>query len=141
MQSKAFLSNHPIRTLVFLFLVWKILLLFIAAASPGRGYDTSASLNEPNRHSLENPAGALPAPLRYLLEKLMRWDAIYFVKIANRGYLFEQEWAFGWGFTRAIALLTAGKNFMLVKTLFSLLTILKVSEYSEFLIMMALNLL
>ena len=108
MQSRIFLTNHPIRSLILCFLAWKTLLLLVAAASPGPGYDTSASLLGPNRGSVENPAGELPAPLRYLVEKLTRWDAIYFVKVANRGYLFEQEWAFGWGFTRAIAFCTAG---------------------------------
>lgn len=104
MPSRIFLSNHPIRILVISFLAWKILLLIIAAASPGPGYDTSASLNG----SSEISAGELPAALRYLVEKLTKWDAIYFVKSANRGYLFEQEWAFGWGFSRVIALCTSG---------------------------------
>ena len=109
MQSRIFLSNHPIRTLALSFLAWKTLLLIIAAACPG-SYDTSASLIEPNPGSSENPTGELPAALRYVVEKFTRWDAIYFVKVANRGYLFEQEWAFGWGFTRVIALSTAGKD-------------------------------
>ena len=110
MQSRIFLSNRPIRTLVLSFFTWKTLLLIIAAASPGPGYDTSASLLKPNRRSSENLDGELLPALRYLVERLTRWDAIYFIRTANRGYLFEQEWAFGWGFSRIIALCTAGED-------------------------------
>ena len=98
-----FLSKHPIRSLTLSFVAWKTLLLLIAAASPGSGYDTSASLTA----ALNGPTRGLPTALRYLVEKLTRWDAIYFVKIAQRGNRFEQEWAW-WGFPRAIALCTAG---------------------------------
>jgi phosphatidylinositol glycan class V len=110
MQSRIFLPNHPIRTLVLSFLTWKTLLLIIAAISPGPGYDTSASLIEPSHGSSQKIDGELPAALRYLVERLTRWDAIYFVQTANRGYLFEQEWAFGWGFSRLIALCTSGED-------------------------------
>ena len=79
--------------LVKLFITWKLLLLAIATSSPGPGYDTSSDL-----------LGALSTGIvPYVSSKLTRWDAIYFVKIADRGYLYEQDWAFGWGFTRWIA--------------------------------------
>lgn len=92
--------EHPIRYLITSFLGWKILLLFVAIISPGPGYDTSASLILPiHGKNL----------VSYVIEKLTRWDAIYYVKAANRGYLYEQEWAFGWGFTRMIALCAAGE--------------------------------
>lgn len=96
--------DHPTRTLIASFAAWKALLLVIAACSPGPGYDTSTSLAFP--HGIGN-VGELSLILRYMASKLTRWDAIYFVKAANRGYLFEQEWAFGWGFTRLIALCSA----------------------------------
>lgn len=97
-------QDNPIRSLVTLFVAWKALLLLVAACSPGLGYDTSASLfyAEPD-HGKQ-----LPLALRHIVGKLTRWDAIYFVKTSRRGYLFEQEWAFGWGFTRLIALCTSG---------------------------------
>jgi len=98
-------QEHPIRTLVFAFVAWKGLLLLIAVCSPGPGYDTSTTL------SLSSPDNGdeLPATLRYVIHKLTRWDAIYFVKASNRGYLFEQEWAFGWGFTKLISFCTGGE--------------------------------
>jgi phosphatidylinositol glycan class V len=80
-------------------------LLVIAAVAPGPGYDTSTGLA-----ASPDESGRLPAVLHHILEKLTRWDAIYFVKVADRGYLYEQEWAWGWGFTRAIALGVAGEH-------------------------------
>ena len=100
--------EHPIRNLVTFFLVWKALLFVIACCSPGPGYDTSTSLLLHTHGSGEGKA--LPDIVQYMVGKLTRWDAIYFVKVANRGYLFEQEWAFGWGFARIIALVTAGEQ-------------------------------
>jgi phosphatidylinositol glycan class V len=97
---------YPIRNLFILWISWKFILLLIAACSPGPGYDTSASLLSPT----ETGNRELPNIFRYLVTKLTRWDAIYFVKAASRGYLYEQEWAFGWGFTRAIALCTSGRH-------------------------------
>lgn len=102
MQLLARPLDHPLRNLCILFIGWKTLLLLIAAFSPGPGYDTSTTLHQSSRDEL-------PVIFRYILNKLTRWDAIYFVKTANRGYLFEQEWAFGWGFTQLIALCTSGE--------------------------------
>ncbi|PBP27848.1 mannosyltransferase [Diplocarpon rosae] len=93
-------QERPIRSLVTLYVGWKALLLLVAACSPGPGYDTSASLVEPGQ------GPELPWALRYLVGKLTRWDAVYFVQLSTRGYLFEQEWAFGWGFTRLITACT-----------------------------------
>ncbi|CZS98982.1 hypothetical protein WAI453_008435 [Rhynchosporium graminicola] len=91
--------DSPIQSLLALFVGWKALLLLIAACSPGPGYDTSGQLfyGEPDHDN------QLPLTLRYIVGKLTRWDAIYFLKASRCGYLFEQEWAFGWGFTRVIA--------------------------------------
>jgi GPI mannosyltransferase 2 len=100
--------DRPLQNLAILCVAWKLILLLIAALSPGPGYDTSASLF--------SPSGAegreLPPAIQYILGKLTRWDAIYFVKIADRGYVFEQEWAFGWGFTRLISLCAAGERIL-----------------------------
>jgi phosphatidylinositol glycan class V len=96
--------DHPIRSLTVLFLLWKALLLLIACSSPGLGYDTSTSLLLSSKED-----NSLPWIFRYVVSKLARWDAIYFIKVSNRGYIFEQEWAFGWGFTRLINISSSGK--------------------------------
>lgn len=95
-------TKRPVRSLVICFLAWKAFLLLIAFASPGLGYDTSSNLIDWKHGS---------KLLTNSLEKLTRWDAIYYVEVASRGYKYEQEWAFGWGFTRMIALCTTGRVF------------------------------
>lgn len=77
---------------------WKLVLGSIALATPSPAYDTSTSLALP-------PLGAAAIGSRFLealCSRLTRWDAIYFTKVAERGYANEQEWAFGWGYTQAI---------------------------------------
>jgi len=91
--------------LVGLFLLWKLLLLVLAANSPGPGYDTSTTLLLPALAPDEPLASRLSA---HVLSRLVRWDAIYFVRIANRHQLYEQEWAFGWTFTRLISHVAKG---------------------------------
>ncbi|KAF4635351.1 hypothetical protein G7Y89_g2743 [Cudoniella acicularis] len=100
MRLKSRVLGNPLRNLVGLFIFWKILLLLVACGSPGPGYDTSTSLVLLHK---SDDTSALQPILQYVVNKLTRWDAIYFVQVSNRGYLFEQEWAFGWGFTRLIA--------------------------------------
>lgn len=94
------LWRHPLQrpkaSLIVTFLAWKLLLFLVAVASPGPGYDTSTFLS--------------PRPPGYVHGKFVRWDAIYFTQIARRGYVFEQEWAFGWGFTRILAALGRGRD-------------------------------
>ena len=82
--------DNPRAKLIGNFLLWKVLLLAIAIASPGAGYDTSTILLAPSEPGF--------------IGKLVRWDAIYYTKIAQRNYLFEQDWAFGWGYTRLLRL-------------------------------------
>ncbi|EPQ65207.1 BgtASP-21312 [Blumeria graminis f. sp. tritici] len=95
-------SDHPLKALTAIFFCWKVLLLIVASSSPGPGYDTSTNI------SINAQENKLPLPFRHIVEKLLRWDAVYYSVISSRGYLFEQEWAFGWGWTRLIALWTAG---------------------------------
>ena len=83
--------EYPKASLAVIYVLWKVLLLLVAISSPGSGYDTSTSL--------------LRQPQSLLTSKLVRWDAIYYTQIAQRGYVFEQEWAFGWGYTHMLKLL------------------------------------
>ncbi|CRG84749.1 phosphatidylinositol glycan, class V [Talaromyces islandicus] len=78
-------AKHPIRSLAVLFVVWKALLFLVVAYCPGPGYDTSTTLLTETDESAR-------------ILKFVRWDAIYFVRTAERGYLFEQEWAFSYGY-------------------------------------------
>lgn len=100
--------KRPVRSLATLFVVWKTLLFFVVANCPGPGYDTSTTLLTETAESAR-------------ILKFVRWDAIYFVRTAERGYLFEQEWAFSWGYTRVLKALTSGnvQSFYGVYTTFS----------------------
>lgn len=83
------------------FALWKCLLLFIAVASPGPGYDTSTQILF---RRYQDAARSWPSVVaQTLATKLTRWDAIYFASSSERGYLFEQEWAF----SRTYAILTS----------------------------------
>ena len=87
--------KQPKTSLTIVFFAWKLLLFLVAVSSPGPGYDTSTFLVYP--------------AIAPLLAKFVRWDAIYFTQIARHNYVFEQEWAFGWGFTRVLAMLSKGR--------------------------------
>ena len=84
--------------LVKAFLAWKALILSLVLVTtfvPSYDTSTSLALNLPADHTPNSP---LPSSLGdALASRLTRWDAIYFTSIAHRGYLFEQEWAFGPG--------------------------------------------
>jgi hypothetical protein len=85
--------------LALVFAAWKTLLLIIAYASPGPGYDTSSQLLpffEQSHVIQDNTASwsTLQSLIRRLALHLTRWDAVYFTSAADRGHVFEQEWAF-----------------------------------------------
>ena len=101
--------DHPKLYLVLNFIAWKLVLLCIALTSPGPGYDTSTELLRPFPDLAQANSGTRSEPaLR--LRSLVRWDAVYYTQVARRGYLWEQEWAFGWGFTNFIAVISKGKR-------------------------------
>ncbi|KAL8734793.1 MAG: hypothetical protein Q9181_003037 [Wetmoreana brouardii] len=91
--------DHPRASLTFLFCTWKLLLLTVAYTSPAPGYDTSTTILASTMESKSCSTDIL----QVLVTKLLRWDAIYFTQVAQRGALFEQEWAFGWGFARLLS--------------------------------------
>ncbi|KAI0168858.1 glycosyltransferase family 76 protein [Hypoxylon sp. FL1284] len=92
--------TRPISSLVGTFVTWKGFLLAVALGSGvGPAYDTSSTLLSPDiPSSKESPFD--------LATKLARWDAIYIIQNSRRGYLFEQEWAFGSGLPTVISFLT-----------------------------------
>lgn len=94
-------TRSPKRYLVWYWGIWKFILFVLALASPGIGYDTSTDVLSAAQSIRESPNREFDI-FRYGLQKFVRWDAIYFTSIAQRGYLFEQEWAFGWTFTRLL---------------------------------------
>lgn len=103
--------NHPYKSLLVVFVFWKTLLLLLAVFSPGPGYDTSTTLGRLNSNATNaNRDGPFIAILRLVSSKLTRWDAIYFTEVASRGYVFEQEWAWGLGFTKLINFFANGEG-------------------------------
>ena len=85
--------------LALVFAAWKTLLLIIAYASPGPGYDTSSQLLPffEQSHVIQDISASwstLRSLIRRITLHLTRWDAVYFTSAADRGHVFEQEWAF-----------------------------------------------
>ncbi|KAF2642614.1 GPI mannosyltransferase 2 [Massarina eburnea CBS 473.64] len=101
-QSKPYRQD---KLLLAFCLAWKCILVTVAALSPGPGYDTSALIHSnPSlyRHAeFERDGYATRIAL-----KLFRWDALYFVAAAQRGQVFEQEWAFSWAYSGVLRMIT-----------------------------------
>ena len=88
--------------LVLVFFVWKALLFLLPAFCPGPGYDTSALVltdASTNRHANIEFSSRFDR----LVLNLFRWDALYFIRAAERGLVFEQEWAFSPAFSRLLS--------------------------------------
>jgi phosphatidylinositol glycan class V len=105
-------SRRDLARLLCLFCAWKALLLAVVLAGPGDsdgGYDSSTQLHLGGAGSSGATHLAPLAPLaERLLRRLTRWDAVYFTQTAARGYVREQEWAFGWGFAAALRYASRG---------------------------------
>lgn len=87
--------RHLPTRLVVVFLAWKSVQLIIITLSPGPGYDTSALIAS-NPSSLRNSEYGSWSAIDRISLNTLRWDALYFTKSAQRGYVYEQEWAFSW---------------------------------------------
>lgn len=92
--------------LLAFFAAWKLLLLLVAYASPGPGYDTSTRTLFEQYNT--RPHSWLAGIVQNITLRLTRWDAIYFSTSSERGHLYEQEWAFSWFMSRLTALLSNG---------------------------------
>lgn len=87
------LHQGQARLLVSIFIAWKLFLVSLAVLCPGPGYDTSALILLSDNGNRELQFQSFSLSDRFTLN-LLRWDALYFVKAAERGYVYEQEWAF-----------------------------------------------
>jgi GPI mannosyltransferase 2 len=114
MSEIAYISSphwHDLRRLLVLFCIWKFVLFSIVASSPGPGYDTSSTLLAYAASPAISAAKVQDvATDSHRILNFVRWDAIYFLQIAQRGYLFEQEWAFGPGFPTLVGWLHGGMS-------------------------------
>ncbi|KAL7946659.1 GPI mannosyltransferase 2 [Trichoderma barbatum] len=82
-------ESRPLQSLIAVFSTWKGFLLAIALGTiVSHDYDTSTSLFFESLYGSSANASALAT-------KLTRWDALYFMKAARDGYVYEQQWAFG----------------------------------------------
>lgn len=92
--------------LLAFFAAWKLLLLGVACASPGPGYDTSTRVLFDRYHVQAHSWTS--RVVEHLALRLTRWDALYFSASSARGHLYEQEWAFSWFMSRLTAILANG---------------------------------
>jgi phosphatidylinositol glycan class V len=92
--------NRPLRTLVRLAIVSRLAVFSLALASHRYISDYDASLDtlfNPNTATIFDDDGStklLESWFRPFASIYLRWDAFYFLHIAEEGYLFEQEHAF-----------------------------------------------
>lgn len=94
-------QTRPVATLIATFAAFKTLLLSVTlAASVGPDYDTSTSLFFTILYPNATPTA--------LAQRLTRWDALYFIHASTSGKTFEQEWAFGWGLSSLVSIVSPG---------------------------------
>lgn len=94
--------------LLAFFVAWKLLLLIVACASPGPGYDTSTRILF-DQYDVQAHSWASRV-VEHLTLRLTRWDALYFSTSSARGHLYEQEWAFSWFMSRLTSMLSNGAS-------------------------------
>ncbi|RMZ87461.1 hypothetical protein DV736_g5313, partial [Chaetothyriales sp. CBS 134916] len=100
------IDRTPLKRLTAVFVAWKFVIALVAVAAPGPGYDTSSTFLHLSARPVLAPLAAPTSRTPDLLTKFVRWDAIYFTQITQRGHVFEQEWAFGVGLSTTLRWLT-----------------------------------
>lgn len=92
MASSALEAFHKqqLKRVILVFLCWKVVVFSLLALCPGPGYDTSGLILLKEEDGIYLKASFSDQ----IALKLLRWDALYFAKAAQRGYFYEQEWAF-----------------------------------------------
>ena len=99
-------SKTSIQRVIGLCLIWKLILLVVACASPGPGYDTSTKIL---LDQFSSPSGSrFGGAVEHVVLRLTRWDGIYFSSLAARGHVNEQEWAFSWALARTTSFVARG---------------------------------
>ncbi|KAK9465233.1 hypothetical protein V1512DRAFT_228754 [Lipomyces arxii] len=81
------ISKTDLKPICLVFVLVKSV-LFTIPQLVVKQYDTSSQLIFTST--------AVPSWINYILSRLIVWDTVFFIRIAQRGYLYEQEWAFGW---------------------------------------------
>ena len=105
-KATSFSRNTAEGALVRYFFIWKILLLVVACASPGPGYDTST---EVLFDQLKQPTtSTFGQVIEHVVLRLTRWDGIYFASNSARGHTNEQNWAFSWTLARITSFISRG---------------------------------
>jgi phosphatidylinositol glycan class V len=92
---------RPVVTITKVFVLTKLLLISVVLAVP-KQYDTSSQLIFAD---VQQPCSMYYRLLFRLVQRLTVWDSVYFTSLAQRGNLYEHEWAFGrfwWGLIRII---------------------------------------
>ena len=101
-EARADTTDTNIGRLITIFCFWKLLLILIAVASPGPGYDTSTEI------LLRRHSDTAESWTEHLVSRLTRWDGLYFASAAERGPVFEQQWAFSPFLARVTSALMGG---------------------------------
>lgn len=105
------LERYGLGRIVKVLVVWKLLLLAIACASPGVGYDTSTHIFLSQAEDRVSRSWFAQA-IEHLVLRVTRWDGIYFASASLQGKVYEQEWAFSWALSRATSVITRGACIM-----------------------------
>lgn len=95
------------RQLLLIFAGWKVLLILVACASPGPGYDTSTRILL-DQYGSPTSTSLVARALDSLVLRLTRWDGIYFASSSTRGHAYEQEWAFSWVLAKITSAISRG---------------------------------